>query len=81
MGTVQEAPSFVTIQRPIEAGYDTEYLCWILNERELVSYVRSIGMELVREFLIDYGPDIRNAPEPPLQRGYLFRHSRQVSGN
>jgi putative methyltransferase (TIGR04325 family) len=73
MGIVQKAPSFVTIQRPVEARYKTEYVCWILNESELVSYVRSIGMDLVREFLIDFGPDIRNAPEQPLLRGYLFR--------
>jgi putative methyltransferase (TIGR04325 family) len=76
MPIVKEAASFVTIQRPLEAGYITEYLCWILNEEELVSYVRSRGMELLREFLIDYGPTIRNAPEQPLVRGYLFRRTR-----
>jgi putative methyltransferase (TIGR04325 family) len=75
MGIVRQVPSFVTIQRPVDARYDTEYLCWILNERELVSRVCSNGMTLVREFLIDYGPTIRNAPEQPVMRGYLFRQS------
>jgi putative methyltransferase (TIGR04325 family) len=75
MGIVKESPSFVSIQRPLEAGYVTEYLCWILNENDLVSHVRSAGMELVREFLIDHGPRIRRAPEQPVMRGYLFRRN------
>lgn len=73
MGIVQRAPSFVALQRPVEARYDTEYLCWILNEQELVSYVSSKGLRLVREFLIDHGPIIQNAPEQAVMRGYLFR--------
>jgi putative methyltransferase (TIGR04325 family) len=75
MGIVKEVPSFVAIQRPSDAGYLTEYLCWIFNESELISHVRSTGMELAREFLIDYGPHIRRAPEQPFMRGYLFRRA------
>jgi putative methyltransferase (TIGR04325 family) len=77
MGMVTDAPSFVTVQQPVESGYQTEFLCWILNESEFVSHVSSIGMELVREFLIDSGPEIKGAPERPEMRGYLFRKTRE----
>lgn len=77
MGMVTDAPSFVTLHQPVESGYQTEYLCWILNESEFVSHVSSAGMELVREFLIDSGPEIKGAPERPEMRGYLFRKTRE----
>jgi putative methyltransferase (TIGR04325 family) len=71
---VSRSPSFVAIQRPSAAhGYATEYPMWILNRDEFLATARSAGLELVREFLIGYGPRIHRAPEDGAFRGFLFR--------
>jgi len=78
---VEHAASYVAIQRPSEAGYQTEYLCWILNRDEFLNQVFSKGMELLREFLICPGPHIHRGPEQGDYRGFLFRKkSGRVSG-
>jgi putative methyltransferase (TIGR04325 family) len=72
---VQHVPSFVVVQRPYAYGYHTEYLCWFLNQRELVTYVESRGFRLVREFLLDERPIVAGAPEQCRYAGLLFaRH-------
>lgn len=70
---VERARSYVAIQRPSAVGYRTEYLCWILNRDVFVSFVGRLGMELLREFLICKGAQIRRAPEQGDYRGFLFR--------
>lgn len=70
---VDRVESYVAIQRPREAGYRTEYLCWILNRNEFLDQVRSRGMELLREFIICRGQHIHRAPEQGDYRGFLFR--------
>ena len=70
---VSSAPSFVVVQRPYRYGYDTEYIGWFLNRREFLDHVLGTGMELVREFLINERPIVRNAPEQCGYRGFLFR--------
>lgn len=70
---VQRANSFVAVQRPRGSGYCTEYLCWILREREFVDYVESRGLKLVRTFFLSEGAYIVRAPEQPELRGFLFR--------
>jgi len=70
---VERAASYVAIQRPSDAGYRTEYLCWILNRKEFLDHVLSRGMELLREFMICSSQHIHGAPEQGDYRGFLFR--------
>lgn len=75
--TVQEAASFVFVQRPYQCGYNTEYLGWCLNQTEFLQTAKRAGLELVREFVYGYRPFICGAPEQNTYRGYLFRvHSK-----
>ena len=71
--TVQEASSFVFIQRPYRYGYNTEYLAWCLNRTEFLQTAERTEMDLVREFVYGQQPFIHGAPEQNTYRGYLFR--------
>ena len=70
---VQKAPSFVVLQRPRSAGYQTEYLGWFLNRRELLEAFEGLGMTLRREFLIQERPFVHRAPEQGDYRGFLWQ--------
>jgi putative methyltransferase (TIGR04325 family) len=64
------AESFVVIQRPYAHGYDTEYLGWVLNRRDLLA---AAGLPLAREFLLDARFSAEGAPENPVEhRSFLF---------
>ncbi len=64
------ADSFVVIQRPYAHGYDTEYLGWVLNRRELLD---AVPLALAREFLLDARFSAAGAPENPVEhRSFLF---------
>ncbi len=64
------SPSFVVLQRAHAYGYDTEYLGWVLNRRELLA---ATELELVREFLLPARLSADGAPETPIEhRGFLF---------
>ena len=65
--------SFVVLQRAYAYGYDTEFLCWVLNRDELAAAAAAAGLELVREFVIGDAQYIRRAPAAVEVRGYLFR--------
>jgi putative methyltransferase (TIGR04325 family) len=67
--------SFVVVQRPYRYGYDTEYLGWFLNRKEFLGHAASLGLELVREFLIQERPAVYRAPEQCDYRGFLFQRS------
>ena len=71
--TVQQASSFVFIQRPYQYGYNTEYLAWFFNRDEFLQATESCGLHLAREFIHGYQPLIHGAPEQNTYRGYLFR--------
>jgi putative methyltransferase (TIGR04325 family) len=70
---VHQSSSFVMVQRPYNYGYDTEYLGWCINRQEFLERAEAEELELVREFIVGYQPQIRNAPEQCEYRGYLFR--------
>ena len=70
---VQQSPSFVVIQRPYACGYKTEYPGWFFNCTEMLTCAEQIGLQLVREFLIEERPHVHNAPEQAGYRGFLFR--------
>lgn len=70
---VSSSPSFVVLQRAERYGYETSFLGWVFNRSELLRHTRSLGMDLVREFLVSPPLAIRNTPEPVDQRGFLFR--------
>lgn len=72
---VHHSPSFVIVQRPYSHGYDTEYLGWCLNRRELLDYARQLGLILTREFVNGFRPPVKSAPEPAEYRGFLFRRA------
>ena len=72
---VERHDDFVVLQRPHAYGYHTEYPGWFLNRRRLLATVRSQGLELEREFLLDHQPQVRNAPEQCRFAGFLFRRA------
>jgi len=71
--TLQQASSFVFIQRPYQYGYNTEYLAWCLNRTEFLQTAERVGLILVREFIYGHQPFIQGAPEQNAYRGFLFR--------
>jgi putative methyltransferase (TIGR04325 family) len=70
---VRNSPSFVVEQRPYRAGYYTQCLSWFLNRDELLRCAEESGLELVREFIFLEQWAVRDAPEKPEGRGFLFR--------
>lgn len=70
---VRDVPSYVMIQRPYQYGYDTEYLGWCLNRNDVLKCADECELTLVREFVIEMPPVIKNAPEQPSYWGFLFR--------
>lgn len=68
---VRNTSSYVVIQRI--SGISAECVCWVLNSSELLNYAKSLGMKLVREFLIDWMIFPHKAPEPFEVAGFLFR--------
>ena len=71
---VHSVASFVVVQQgPSPYGYLTEYIGWFLNREEFLNHGASLGLELVREFLIHERPFVQGAPEQCEYRGYLFR--------
>lgn len=73
---VVRSPSFVFVQRPYGAGYNTEYLGWCINRDEFLRTAENQRLRLCREFVIGDQPPILNAPEQAVYRGYLFRAAR-----
>jgi len=72
----REAPSFVVQQRPDAYGYETEYLGWVVNERDLFAAATAGGLTLERELLAPGAIDAEGAPERPAHlRSYLFRRA------
>jgi len=69
---VHGTASFTVVQRPYRHGYPTEYVSWVLNRREFLSHLDSLGMTLVREMLLGEGPAIQGAPEQFEIWGFLF---------
>ena len=68
-----QAPSFVIVQRPYQYGYNTDYLGWCLNRGEFLQCAQKLGLELIREFVVEPLPPIHRAPEQPEHWGFLFR--------
>lgn len=73
---VENAPSFVFVQRPYRFGYKTEYLGWVLNRQEFLECSRESGLRLIREFIMGHCPIIHRAPEQNEYRGFLFCSTR-----
>jgi putative methyltransferase (TIGR04325 family) len=69
---VEQAASFVFVQRPYQYGYNTEYLSWCLNKGEFLRCATQSGLQLLREFVVGHRPPIHNAPEQCEYRGFLF---------
>jgi putative methyltransferase (TIGR04325 family) len=74
---VTDAPSFVTLQRAYEYGYDTEYLGWALNREEIRAAAQHADAELVREFFLSAILEIPDAPGPIHHAGFLFVPNRR----
>jgi putative methyltransferase (TIGR04325 family) len=67
--TVERVPGYVAVQR---VG-DASVLCQQHNRADVLGTVQDAGLRLVREFLMGEHPWIRNAPEQPSVRGWLFQ--------
>ena len=78
---VRVSPSFVVLQRPYKYGYATEYLSWSLNRSEFLQSASDLGLELVREFLVDATIPVPRAPEAFDFRGFLFRVPERARGS
>ena len=78
---ITRKPSYVAIQRPHVFGYNTEYMCWILNESEFIEYAVSIGLELIRETYIGPGYPIFKAPENGDYKGFIFKKNNSAKTN
>jgi putative methyltransferase (TIGR04325 family) len=72
---ISRRPSFVVVQRPYHAGYDTQYRGWFLNRQELLTCAAESGLELVREFVFAENWCVRGAPEQATCRGFLLRRA------
>jgi putative methyltransferase (TIGR04325 family) len=70
---IEQANSFVFVQRPYPYGYKTEYLGWCLNRTQFLQLAKRSGLDLMREFVYGYQPLIHGAPEQNSYRGFLFR--------
>jgi putative methyltransferase (TIGR04325 family) len=73
---IEKNESYVAIQRPALFGYKTEYLCWILNEYEFLSFATSLNLSLVHQFYIGESSYIFNAPEQGVYKGFLFKKNK-----
>jgi putative methyltransferase (TIGR04325 family) len=76
---VTESASFVVLQHALRAGYDTEYLGWVLDRRALMLEAQELRLQLVREFLTGDSFEARGAPEAAALRGFLFRGAQSVA--
>jgi putative methyltransferase (TIGR04325 family) len=61
--------SFVAIQ----LGYGKRMLHWQFNKEELLKVLTDTGLNLVREFVLENCPYIKNAPSQCKMRGWLFK--------
>lgn len=73
MNFISNTPSYVAIQRPSMLGYKTEYLCWILNENELIEFTQNLGFEFVKEIYIGHSFPIFKALEQGKFKGFIFK--------
>jgi putative methyltransferase (TIGR04325 family) len=71
---VENASSFVAIQRE----YGTEMLHQQLNQKEVLKFAETLGLKLVREFVVGDKPQIEGAPEQCELRGWLFRREPSI---
>jgi putative methyltransferase (TIGR04325 family) len=75
ISTVERVPTFVAIQRRGGAVM----LHQQLNRADVVRTAESSGrLRLVREFLLGEHTHIANAPEQPLNRGWLFERGTKI---
>jgi putative methyltransferase (TIGR04325 family) len=65
--------SYVALQKPKQKGYKTEYLFWVINEFDFVSYTSSKNYKLIREFEFGEPIPIFKAPQQGTYKGFLFK--------
>lgn len=70
---IHQSPSFVIVQRPYRYGYNTEYLGWCVNREEFLKHAKTVGLQLIREFVVEQLASVHHAPEQPEHWGFLFR--------
>lgn len=70
---VRQHASFVVLQRAHHYRFDTEYLGWVFNRQDLLDVATESGVQLTREFVVGFRPDVVGAPEQDELWAYLFR--------
>lgn len=70
---VTQVPSYVSLERLYQFGYEVETLCWTLNRSDFLNESKRLNLTLVREFITGQTYQIRGASEQPIFRGFLFR--------
>ncbi|MES2276343.1 MAG: hypothetical protein V4592_09990 [Bacteroidota bacterium] len=70
---INNASSYIAIQRPYSMGYKTEYLCQIFNKKEIIDFVVQRGFTLIKEMFLSDAMPIYKAPEQGKYGGFLFK--------
>ena len=53
-------------------GYNTEYLFWVINKSDFISYLVKKNYRLIRNFEFGDVPQIFKGPEQGTMQGFLF---------
>jgi len=70
---VRRAATFCAVQRPFAYGYRSEYLSWVFNRDEFLSFMASAGSQLEREFIAGGATQYAGGHEISETAGFLFR--------
>jgi putative methyltransferase (TIGR04325 family) len=66
------AASFVALERPAEAGYQTSFPGWVLNDGAFLAVAADAGLVLARSFFIEGDPTIFGSCSPTFWGSFLF---------
>jgi putative methyltransferase (TIGR04325 family) len=70
---VHRVGCYVEVQHPQHVGFRSDYISWVFNHHDLVSFIESQGLTLEREFLCWDTEYHKGVPEHPVGMGFLFR--------
>jgi putative methyltransferase (TIGR04325 family) len=56
----------------VQTGMGSQMMLWTLSREDLLATLRGLGWTLVREIVLEEKPEITDAPEPCVVRGFLL---------
>lgn len=69
---VSSVPSLPLLRRVYGDGYDTAWACWAVNLPEMLAILEQEGLIFERQLAALPAPAIKNTPEQPELRSFLF---------